>query len=269
MITSDPKYNELLYLVNDVNNKIFIEIDLDGEGYPKVFKDQVYYFKENETDIDYLQWKGSREELKEQWPTASQVPTFYRIDYRYYYRIPRDEPIYKIDLNTRTCEVPEFLSVLEDHNSEVLWFQVDRFYDDVDLFGSTCWIQYKNALNETFISVSVPQVVPDTSHDILYIPWPVSSGATRATGNVTFSFQFYKLSEDNQRVLYSIHTKPAISKVLSGLHVDPLQFMNNNSIIDPNPQYTELESLLRDLTAQYATLSSNYQLFWTEVQEQV
>ena len=28
-----------------------------------------------------------------------------------YYRIPSDEPIYEIDLNTREVQVPEFLSV--------------------------------------------------------------------------------------------------------------------------------------------------------------
>ena len=69
-------------------------------------------------------------------------------DENVYYRIPADEPVYKIDLETRDVETPEFLSVLEDHNAEVVWFKVDRFFDDVDLFGATCWIQYKNALNE-------------------------------------------------------------------------------------------------------------------------
>ena len=65
-----------------------------------------------------------------------------------YYRIPADEPIYKIDLEKREIEAPEFLSVLEDHNAEVIWFKVDRFFDDVDLYGATCWIQYINALKE-------------------------------------------------------------------------------------------------------------------------
>ena len=63
-----------------------------------------------------------------------------------YYRIPSDEPVYEINLDTRTVEVPEFLSVLDDHNAEVVWFKVDRFFDDVDLFGATCWIEYRNAI---------------------------------------------------------------------------------------------------------------------------
>ena len=32
-----------------------------------------------------------------------------------YYIIPADEPVYKIDLEKREMEAPEFLSVLEDH----------------------------------------------------------------------------------------------------------------------------------------------------------
>ena len=51
-----------------------------------------------------------------------------------YVRIPRDEPVYEIDLNTRTIKAPDFLSVEEDHNSEVIWFMVDRFYDNIDLY---------------------------------------------------------------------------------------------------------------------------------------
>ncbi len=60
-------------------------------------------------------------------------------------QLPKDEPIYNIDLNTRTIEAPEFLSVEFDHNSEVIYFSVDRFYDNIDLSTMFCVIQYQNA----------------------------------------------------------------------------------------------------------------------------
>ena len=60
-------------------------------------------------------------------------------------RIPENEPIYEIDLNARSIAAPEFLSVEEDHNSEIIWFKTDRFFDNIDLYNGTCWIQYKNA----------------------------------------------------------------------------------------------------------------------------
>lgn len=182
----------------------------------------------------------------------------------HYYRIPLGEPIYKIDLNTRTVEAPPFLSVLMDNNAEVIWFEVDRFYDDVDLFGATCYIQYKNALNEQFVCLTVPQVIPETGHDKMYIPWPVSVAATKAVGKVIFSFQFFKLSEDGQRVYYSINTKPAISSVLNGLHIDPVDdFIENDSEIDP--QYSEFLKMFNQLATDYSTLSKDYNLYWLEL----
>lgn len=179
-----------------------------------------------------------------------------------YYRIPYDEPIYKIDLNERTVEAPEFLSVLDDNNAEVVWFAVNRFYDDVDLFGATCYIQYKNALNEQYVTITIPQVIAESDHDVLYIPWPVGAAATRGIGNVTFSFKFFKLSEDQQRVFYSINTKPATSKILNGLHVDPLENIPNDADIDP--QYSELMNMFQKLSEDYSTLVKDYNIYWIE-----
>lgn len=182
-----------------------------------------------------------------------------------YYRIPYNEPIYTIDLNTRTVETPEFLSVLEDHNAEVVWFKLDRFYDDVDLYGSTCWIQFKNALKEEYISVSIPKVIKESNHDVLYLPWPITGPATKTAGNVEFSFQFFKLSEDKKRIFYSINTKPATSKILYGLHVDPLGENLPPEDSKVPPQLSDIERMLRELTEQYSKLSGEYELYWLQV----
>ena len=182
-----------------------------------------------------------------------------------YYRIPADEPIYNIDLNTREIEVPEFLSVLEDHNAEVIWFKVNRFFDDVDLFDSTCWIQYRNALKEEHVAVTIPRVIVESNHDVLYIPWPINSAVAKAAGSVTFSFQFFKLGED-KKVYFSIHTKPATSKILHGLHVDLDKFLENemdDSTIDP--QYSEFIKMYQKLTEDYSKLSKAYEMYWIEV----
>lgn len=194
-----------------------------------------------------------------------------------YYRIPSDEPIYEINLNTREVQAPEFLSVLEDHNAEVIWFKVDRFYDDVDLYGSTCWIQYKNALKEDFVAVTIPRVIVESNHDILYIPWPICGPATKAAGTITFSFQFFKMSEDKKRVFYSLHTKPATSKISHGLHVNPVEFIegdtpNDSEIVedwwnDPNisAQQAQFMKDYHILTEAYSTLSKDYELYWITV----
>lgn len=73
-------------------------------------------------------------------------------------RIPENEPIYQIDLNERKIYAPDFLSVEEDHNSEIIWFKTDRFYDNIDLYDSVCWIQYINADKEEYF-YAAPLVV--------------------------------------------------------------------------------------------------------------
>ena len=124
-----------------------------------------------------------------------------------YYRIPADEPVYKIDLDSREVETPEFLSVLEDHNAEVVWFKVDRFFDDVDLFGSTCWIQYVNAANEEYFYYAPILVgVQEFGSEKILIPWAIGQDVTKENGVVQFSFQFFKLSEDKLRFLYVLNT---------------------------------------------------------------
>ena len=182
-----------------------------------------------------------------------------------YYRIPADEPIYKIDLEKREIEAPEFLSVLEDHNAEVIWFKVDRFFDDVDLYGTTCWIQYINALKEEYVAITIPKVIEDNDHSVLYIPWPINNAVAKAAGNVNFSFQFYKMGED-KNVYFSLHTKPATSKILHGLHVDPAKFIEDGGVDDSqiNPQYSEFLRMYQELTQAYSTLSKDYELYWIE-----
>lgn len=181
-----------------------------------------------------------------------------------YYRIPASEPVYNINLDTREVEAPEFLSVLEDHNAEVIWFKMDRFHDDVDLYDSTCWIQYKNALNETYVCVSVPKVIKESNHDTLYMPWPISGPATKAAGKITFSFQFFKMKEDKQ-IYFSLNTIPVTSKILHGLHVDIDDFLTEG--MDDgnfNPQYSEFVRMYQELTAAYSKLAGEYELYWLE-----
>jgi hypothetical protein len=59
--------------------------------------------------------------------------------------LPINEPLYEIDLNTRTIMAPPYLSVEYDHNAETVYFLVDRYYELVDLSTLFCVIQYENA----------------------------------------------------------------------------------------------------------------------------
>lgn len=184
-------------------------------------------------------------------------------------RIPDSEPIYNIDLNTRSIAAPEFLSVEEDHNSEIIWFKTDRFFDNIDLYNGTCWIQYKNADQEEYF-YAAPLVVGVEEHgsEKILIPWAISKEVAKKTGIIQFSFQFFKLSEDGLRFHYVLNTQVAKSKILAGLRVDPSAFLDdeNQSEEEALPEREWLADELHRLTEAYEKLSKDYELYWIEVQ---
>ena len=184
-------------------------------------------------------------------------------------RIPENEPIYEIDLNQRVIAAPEFLSVEEDHNSEIIWFKTDRFFDNIDLYGGTCWIQYKNADQEEYF-YAAPLVVglEEYGSEKILIPWAISKEVAKKTGVIQFSFQFFKLSEDGLRFHYVLNTQAAKSKILAGLRVDPSAFLDdeNQTEEDALPEREWLADELHRLTEAYEKLSKDYELYWIEVQ---
>jgi hypothetical protein len=46
---------------------------------------------------------------------------------------------------------------------------------------------------------------------------------------------------EDKKIYFSLHTKPATSKILHGLHVDPAKFIEggNGDDLQINPQYSE------------------------------
>lgn len=59
--------------------------------------------------------------------------------------LPSDEIIYNVNLNTRTIETPSFLSVERDQGAETIYFLVDRFFGEIDLATTACFIQFINS----------------------------------------------------------------------------------------------------------------------------
>lgn len=189
-------------------------------------------------------------------------------EYTNFLRIPADEPIYEIDLNQRKINVPEFLSVEEDHNAEIIWFKTDRFYDNIDLYESTCWIQYINANNEEYF-YAAPIIIgaQEFGNEQILIPWAISKEVAKATGVISFSFQFFKLSEDKNRFLYVLNTQVAKSKILAGLRVDPMAFLTDSEKeeTDVLPEREWLANEITKLYDAYSTLSGDYKLYWIDL----
>lgn len=157
---------------------------------------------------------------------------------------------YQINLATRTIESPEFLSVEKDHDSEIKYFVIDRYLDHKDLSTVPCVVQYENALGEHFI-YPVPFVDTYTLRDSLkmIIPWNISGSASKAPGEITYSFRFFefeavedddgKIIDYNDKLIYNLSTLPATSKILYGLNIS-LDQPNDQSITYKSDAYNIL-----------------------------
>ena len=158
---------------------------------------------------------------------------------------------YKIDLATRIIESPEFLSVEKDHNSEIIYFVLDQYFDHKDLSTTTCIIQYENAKGEQFV---YPVPFFDTytlrEQNKMIIPWNISGNASVYAGQIKYSFRFYEFGRDQNGELtddlvYNLSTLQAASRILQGLDIKLEQ--DDNIVLDSkNEVYYQLISMIQD-----------------------
>jgi hypothetical protein len=139
---------------------------------------------------------------------------------------PSKKDIFNVDLDTRTINVPQFLSVRYDHNAEVIYFKCGRFYDNMDLTNTICVIEYINADKKPgiykvpFYDISKYDINEEDSEVItptILIPWSVGGLATATAGKITFNLHFYILEADGKTFSYSMRTKPAEGTILHGI----------------------------------------------------
>ena len=169
--------------------------------------------------------------------------------------LPTDEKIYLVDLNTRTAEAPEFLSVEQDHKAEVIYFKVNRFYDFYDLTQAVCVIQYVNALGESRAYV-VPYYDIDTlsEDDMILFPWVIDREATKVGGDIEYNIKFYKLTDGGKRYLYNLSTIPSKSQILYGIGI-------KDEDIDTENDY--LASIKDDIYQKIADIKG-FDIYWEE-----
>lgn len=160
---------------------------------------------------------------------------------------PSNEPRFSIDNNTREIHVPvEFkqngISVVNDQMAEIIFFDVDRYYDITDLSTQEIAIYWNApgaeqtgvtpALCPTCVSVDkngkiVQDIEPDdengsvvqntesndenstTNNNIkqkIIFGWPITSEVTAAAGNLSFFVRFYTENKNGEKI-YSLSTR--------------------------------------------------------------
>lgn len=138
-------------------------------------------------------------------------------------QLPLDEPRIQVDLNTRQIKISEseysdFLSMEKDHRAETVYFELDRYFEDVDLFNCTCIVEYINAKNQMRIyPVTIKDITSLASQHRMILAWNIGGEATIAPGTITFSLSFYAINTETHSVVYSLQTAPAQGTILYGM----------------------------------------------------
>lgn len=176
-------------------------------------------------------------------------------------RIPTYEPIYEIDLNTRKISPPPFIGVEGDHEAEYIFFQIDRFYDGIDLADAIGVILFKNAKNEEYYQVIPYYDIYSIDGKIIF-PWAIQAPAALYGGIVSFSVKFFKIDPTSRKLIYELNTLIAKTKVLVGWANTTGNYHTYNAL-DPESLLLDnetLENLNRILTAK-----GEIQVRWIDV----
>lgn len=191
-------------------------------------------------------------------------------------QMPSEESILKIDLDTRTVSAPDFLAAKGDHRAETFFFEVDRYYDGIDLTTTTCIVQYENTNGEPFIfAVPYYDTVAPIEHgkeNKIYFPWLVSKEATmlgKKTAEVKYSVRFYTIrAEDSQNgttyyLDFCLNTLSNKSKILDTLDVVDTVIDDVEDYLDSANTYEA--NFIETILARLANVERAYNLYWLEV----
>ena len=188
-------------------------------------------------------------------------------------RIPANETIYNIDLNTRIIDPPKFLGVEADHEAEAIFFQVDRFFDNIDLAQCLGTIQFRNAKNEEYIYVIPAYDITSNPNKIIFA-WNIQSPVTKYGGSVQFALKFFKIDKTSGELLYELNTLVCKSRVLvgwaskDGVNHNYNQFTVDQVLTDPTlePDYDENGNIKLDANGQPILKITGFGI-WSKIQQ--
>lgn len=141
-----------------------------------------------------------------------------------YTTLPSTEPRFMIDANTREITIPSkfpFLAVKHDHGAETIYFEINRYFDDIDIAEHTCIVQFINKSKSGEISEGyyyVQEMDIESVEGKIIFGWTIENNATKFTGDIVFSVRFYSMNNDG-KFIYNFNTKPVHSTIEDSLQV--------------------------------------------------
>lgn len=179
--------------------------------------------------------------------------------------------IYKIDLATRIINGPSVISIEDDHNAVQLIFEIDRYYDSVDLADTNCIIQFKTVdkrTGEPFLGLYPVRFYDTQTHpNKILLPWSVTHAVTQSAREIEYNFRFFKLEEKNSQyhLIYNLNTLSTTSSVLDSLNVysdDLSDVYDVTGIAYENYSLDQKKLTYETLIELYKDLYNTQQLYW-------
>ena len=176
-------------------------------------------------------------------------------------RIPTYEPVYEIDLNTRKISPPPFIGVEGDHEAEYVYFQVDRYFDGLDLSTAIGLVVFKNAKNEEYYWL-IPYYDIYSIEGKIIFPWVIQAPAALYGGVVSFSVKFFQIDPTSKKLVYELNTMIAKTRVLVGWanttgNYHKYNTLSPDSIIIDNETLDKINTLL--------ALDDKINIYWNDV----
>lgn len=205
---------------------------LNSDGYIALFTEAYNYLKE--LDKGYVEM--DRERFASLAEYYSHMADFFDNQKYKYVMLPIDEEPFKIDLNTRTIEIPQSFSkcasVQSDQLAETIIFIVDRYFDYMDLANTEIYVQWtipenkKTGVKEYNGATRVEMIDLESESGKIKFAWPLNDQITAVPGNVKFSVRFFRLDDSTpNKLLYSLNTvekeiviKEALQPTLTSEH---------------------------------------------------
>lgn len=165
----------------------------------------------------------------------------------HYLRLPVDEPYFEINANNRTITVPSVFAisgvgVQGEVGVETIYFQIDRYFDTVDLSTTNIQILYKTKDNSFIENIFMKEVVDEK----LVFGWPIPEQITNTSGKIKIAIRFVKTKtneNDEEEIIYNFSTLPTEISIKSGLFLtNPESINNKNFVLERFGITTEEES---------------------------
>ena len=176
-------------------------------------------------------------------------------------RIPTYEPVYEIDLNTRKITPPPFIGVEGDHEAEFVFFQVDRYYDNIDLSNSIGIVVFQNANKEEYYQVIPYYDIYSIDGKIIF-PWVIQAPAALYGGTVSFSVKFFKIDPTSKEIIYELNTLIAKTKVLVGWAKQSGNYHTYNTL---SPESIIIDNETLEKINKLLSLDQKMKIYWMDV----